>query len=58
VKPSGEADKSNQRLGDQAHARFVEINSADLSLADLRGSQETLQQVIRDEALIDATQHL
>jgi len=35
---TGRGRQGDHRLGDLAHARFIEIDSADLGLADLRGS--------------------
>ena len=55
---TGRGRQGNHRLGDPAHARFVEIDSADFGLADLRGSRQTLQQIVGDEALIDAGQRI
>ena len=56
VKPRVDADKAI--TGDQIHTRSVQIDSADLGLADLRGSGATLQRVIGNEALIDTAQRL
>ena len=53
-KAIGQSRQGDHRLDDQMHPRLVEIDSPDLGLAHLRGSRETLEQIIADEALIDA----
>jgi len=46
--------QGNDRFGDPAHARLVEIDSADHDLADTGWDWQTLMRLIGDQARIDA----
>jgi len=46
----------NNRFGNPAHARLVQIDPADYNLADARCRWQTLKRLIGDEAGVDAAQ--
>jgi hypothetical protein len=50
----GSGGQGNDRFGDGAHARLVDIDPADYNLADARCHWQPLKRLIGDEARVDA----